>query len=98
MAHKIQIDYDELATIANQFDREGQDVETLAQRIRGLVEELERGGWVGKGARTFYDEMYLEVLPGLRALYEALYAASDGTRQIGGIMRRAEEDAANRFK
>lgn len=95
---KIQIDYDALATIAQHIDREGQDVETLVQRIRGLIEELERGGWTGQGARAFYDEMYQVVLPGLRALYDALYDTCDATRAISDIMRRAEEDAANQLK
>lgn len=98
MTHKIQVDYDELAAIARQMDREGQDVETLARRIRLLVESLERGGWTGQGARAFYDEMYMTVLPGLRALHDALYAASDATHQIGDIMRRAEETAASQVE
>ena len=93
-SHMIQADYDSLATIARQFDQEGQDVETLTRRIRLLVEDLERGGWRGMGARAFYDEMYMDVLPGLRALHDALYAASDAVTQISGIVRNAEEDAA----
>lgn len=97
MVHKIQADYDELAVIARRFDQEGQDVEMLTRRIQLLVEDLERGGWIGQGARAFYDEMYMDVLPGLRALFDALYQASDATTQITSILQRAEEDAAQRL-
>ncbi len=96
--HIVKADYDALALMARQFDQEGQDVETLTHRIRLLVEELERGGWKGMGARAFYDEMVMDVLPSLRALYDALYAASDAVTQINTIMRNAEEDAAQHFK
>lgn len=95
---RIQADYDSLSTIARQMDQEGQDVETLARRIRLLVEDLERGGWRGMGARAFYDEMYMDVLPGLRRLHDALYASSDAVTQIMTIIQEAEEEAARRFK
>lgn len=93
-AGKIQADYDELDAIVRQFDREGQDVERLTAQLRRLVEELERGGWIGRGARAFYDEMYQEVLPALRRLHDALYQVSDATGEIARILREAEESAA----
>lgn len=96
--HIVQADYDALAAIARQIDQEGQDVETLTHRIRLLVEDLERGGWKGVGANAFYDEMYMDVLPGLRALHDALFATSDAITQISTIIRHAEEDAASAFK
>lgn len=95
--HKIQADYDELMEIMQRFDMEGQDVERLKRRIQFLVEDLERRGWKGHGARRFYNEMYMDVLPALRALYDALYAASDTTREITGVIQRAEEEAAGVF-
>ncbi len=95
---RVQADYDELEAIARQFDREGQDVERLMMRIRALVEELERGGWQGQGARAFYDEMYQDVLPALRRLFDAMYQASDTTTQIIRILRGAEEDAGRLFE
>ena len=55
-------------------------------------------GWRGQGARAFYDELYMDVLPALRALHNALYAASDATSQIATVIRSAEEDAARLFK
>jgi WXG100 family type VII secretion target len=97
LPYKIQADYDELDQIVRQFDMEGQDVERLKQRIQMAVEELERGGWRGRGARAFYDEMYMTVLPGLRALHDALYAASDATRQINDILQNAEQEASTLF-
>ena len=97
-ADRVQADYDALEAIARQFDREGQDVERLMMRIRALVEELERGGWQGRGARAFYDEMYQEVLPALRRLFDALYQASDATMQIIHILRQAETEAGRIFE
>ncbi|MCD4685239.1 MAG: WXG100 family type VII secretion target [Anaerolineae bacterium] len=97
LAYKVQADYDELADIMRRFDTEGQDVERLKRRIQFLVEDLERRGWRGRGARAFYSEMYMDVLPALRALYDALYAASDATRQISDMIERAEEEASELF-
>lgn len=94
LPYKIQADYDELDQVVRQFDMEGQDVERLKQRIQLLVEELERGGWIGRGARAFYDEMYMQVLPALRALHDALYAASDATRKISELFQQREEEAS----
>ncbi len=95
---RVQADYAELEAIARQFDREGQDVERLLMRIRTLVEALERGGWQGRGARAFYDEMYAEVLPALRRLHDAMYQASDTTTHIVHILRNAEQEAGRLFE
>ncbi len=97
MPYTIQADYNTLEMIERQFDREGQDVEMMLRRIRALVEQLEHGGWVGRGAQRFYDEMYLDVIPALRKLHDALYFGADSLMEIMRILHNAEEEAGRLF-
>ena len=94
----IRADYDELARIAQEFDLEGSQVDQLILRIRRCVDDLEYGGWIGRGANTFYGEMHNDVFPALQRLADALIAASDAVTRISAILQEAEEEAASRFR
>lgn len=93
----IRADYDELATIAREFQQEGQSVEALILRLQRCVDELEYGGWIGRGASAFYAEMHNDVFPALRRLSNALLEAGDAVTRISEIIREAEEAAAALF-
>ena len=85
-AHKVQADYDELASIANQFAQESSAAEQLMNQITNLVGQLEGGGWMGRGAQAFYAEMHDEVEPGLRRLVQALEDFSPATQHLFGVI------------
>lgn len=97
MIQKIQADYDQLANITADFSNEAEMVEQLILSINRLVDVLCSGGWIGRGAARFYDEMYNVVLPGLRRLGSALQDASAATSQISQIIQEAEETASRLF-
>ncbi len=94
---RIRADYDELSAIAHEFQQESQGVDALILRLQRCVDELEYGGWVGRGASAFYSEMHNDVFPALHRLANALLEAGDAVNRISQIMREAEEAAAALF-
>jgi WXG100 family type VII secretion target len=95
---RVQVEYDALEEIATRFRREADEVDWLRRRVSWRVSDLENGGWIGRGAKAFFDEMNMEILPALNRLVEALYDAEDTTRRISRIMQDAEEEAARLFR
>ncbi len=93
----VRAEYDELARIVQQFYEESGCVENLTNQMKSLVDQLEGGGWMGMGARSFYDEMHHDVFPGLERLIHALCDAGSAISQISDIIRQAEEAAARLF-
>ncbi len=97
IGNKIQADYDQLTSIANQFAQEASSTEQLTNQIMSLVGELEGGGWIGRGADSFYNEMHDLVEPGLTRLARALEDASNAVKQISNVMSQAEHEASSLF-
>lgn len=93
----LQLNYDELSTIAKVFKDEGEDVFNLhsatRQRVRDLYKE-----WVGEAAEKFFDEMENELLPALQRLSKALHFSQDVVCDIMKIVHEADEDTMNFFK
>lgn len=88
---RIRVEYDALEQIARQCDNAAQSTEELLKRIRRGVEALEQGGWKGRGAEGFFDEMDNEVLPALGRLVAAL----DHTREVVQTASRRFDEAEN---
>ena len=97
VSSKIQADYDELATIANELAQESQAVEQLTNQVMNLVGQLEGGGWIGRGADSFFNEINDLVQPGMQRLIRALEDGSNGVKQISNILSQAEQDASGLF-
>ena len=95
---KIQADYDELSQIANEFNQEASAAEQLMNNIMNLVGQLEGGGWIGRGAESFYAEMYDLVEPGMQRLVQALEDGGSSIQKISSIVEQAENEASSQFK
>lgn len=95
---KIQADYDELASIANEFGQEAGAAEQLMNNIMRMVGELEAGGWIGRGAESFYAEMHDLVEPGMQRLVRALEDCSSAIKNIANIISQAENEASGLFR
>ncbi|MBI5961790.1 MAG: WXG100 family type VII secretion target [Chloroflexi bacterium] len=96
-ANKVQADYDELEKIAGEFADESANMEQLMGQIMNLVGELEGGGWIGRGASSFFGEFHDLVEPGLQNLVRALDDGSNAIKQISNILSQAESDASSLF-
>ena len=93
----IQAQYEILDDIAGRFQRQSELTTQQAERLRRVVEGLQDGGWVGRGAKSFFDEMEKDVMPAVQRLIYALSQAQSTTLQIAQILREAEEEAALPF-
>lgn len=97
-ASKIRADHDALKQIAQSFASNAQTIEQTTQSLKGNLDTLRGGDWVGKGADKFYAEMDSSVLPTYKRLSKSLNTASTVTKKISQIMKQAEDDAAALFK
>lgn len=97
VAHVVQVKYEVLEETAQRFSASGESCEGLQQIVQAHLRELQNGGWHGRGSAAFFAEMEEEILPAMGRLISALNAASAATRQIGDVMRQAEEEAARPF-
>ena len=91
-ALRVQIEYDQVGAAANRFAQESAETEDLLARIQNLVDQLQGGGWIGRGADAFYAEMFDEVLPAVGRMAEALEETSTILRRISQILNDAEQN------
>ncbi|PJF36864.1 MAG: hypothetical protein CUN49_03275 [Candidatus Thermofonsia Clade 1 bacterium] len=96
-APKIQADYDSLDQIAANFSKESDQTKQLLQRVKSCVDQLRNGGWIGKGAESFYKEMEEVVNPAMQRMMSALAEASSATKRVAEALRKAEEEGCALF-
>ncbi|MCB8977449.1 MAG: WXG100 family type VII secretion target [Ardenticatenaceae bacterium] len=95
---EIRADYDRLEQLANQFANQSQAIQQMLQNVRGSMDPLQSGGWIGRGSDAFFSEMQSEVLPATQRLQEALDEANRVTKQIIQTVKQAEEEASSPFR
>lgn len=98
MAEQIQVSYDELEQVAQQFGSQSENAQQIVQQITSAVDELRNGGWQSAQANNFYSEFDGEVLPALNRLVQALSEAQSATNQISTELANAEDEAASLFR
>ncbi|MCB9105668.1 MAG: WXG100 family type VII secretion target [Anaerolineales bacterium] len=98
MSNTIQADYEQLESIAGNFGKEADNSTAMTARVRKSYEDLKNGGWLGRGAEAFFNEMDSEILPALERFFAALEKGQSVTQQIVGDVRQTEEEAAGLFK
>lgn len=95
---EIKADYDRLEQVASQFANQSQAIQQMLQNVRGSMDPLENGGWIGRGSDAFFSEMQGEVLPASERLQQALDEASRVTKYIVQTVKQAEEEASSAFR
>lgn len=93
MADIIQINYEAVQKIAGRFEDNAERMRALSEALRGGVDNLRGGGWIGRGADAFYREMDQLVLPTLVNLQQALTTTSSTLDTITQQFRQSEEEA-----
>jgi WXG100 family type VII secretion target len=93
-APKFRANYQELQQIASRFKGESDRASQTMRSLKGNVEVLRGGDWIGQGARKFYEEMDGQVFPTVNRLIAAMAEAQKVTMQISQIAQQAEADAA----
>lgn len=97
MADHVEINYDEMADIAQSFDQQGEEAGQMLRAILSQVDNLRAGGWAGQGANAFFAEMDDLILPALNRLVSALQQAADVARATAYQFGEAEQEAAHLF-
>jgi WXG100 family type VII secretion target len=98
MTERIEVRYDAMEQFAAKFQAQAQSVAVVLQRVRGTMQELQNGGWEGRGSDAFFAEMNGEVLPAMQRLQAAMEDSQQNTRRMADIMEQAEEEAASLFQ
>lgn len=96
--NKTVVNYDQLESIGKVFDSEAQTIEQQYRQLRSKSDELHGGGWIGRGADKFHDEMTHEVLPAMARLSDALRNCAENIKQICMIFNAAEEETQGYFR
>ncbi len=94
----VQSRYPDLDALAARFAQQGEQVQTLTQRMAQRADVLRGGSWQGRGKAAFLAELDGEVTPALLRLAAALGQAGQVTTQIRLLILAAEEDAAAPFQ
>lgn len=97
MAHKLQIQYDEMDSIAKSFENYADEWQETIGRLNGAKDALEGGGWVGLGANQFYDEYDNEVLPKMKILQMGYETAGQKVREMSTMFQDAEQQILSYF-
>lgn len=95
MAEMIQVNYEQIEEINKRFGQQADDTGQMVQRLRGVLENLENGGWEGEGSQAFLKRMNDDVLPTLQRLIAGLEEAGLVTGQIAQVFHEAEDEAKN---
>ncbi|MBK8051551.1 MAG: WXG100 family type VII secretion target [Anaerolineales bacterium] len=98
MSDEVRASYDELEQVAQRFARAQSEIQQMLQSVRGAMEPLENGSWIGRGSDAFFREMRSLVLPSVTRLQSALGEASTTTKNISQTMKQADEEAAAPFR
>lgn len=98
MAEEIRADYDKLGQVASRLDKQSQLINEMIRKVKADYQHLEQGGWIGRGADAFFQEMRSIVFPASQRLETALKTASQVTKEISQKVHQAEEEASSPFK
>lgn len=90
----VQINYDEMADIGTIFGNQADIVSELRSDLNRYLQELQAGGWEGRGADAFFSEYESTISPTLDRLVTAFEEAEGLTQQIIDTFMLAEEEAA----
>ena len=93
-APRIRASYDQLSALARQFAVEATAISQMIGDLQRHLDVLEQGDWLGRGARSFYEEMHGNVVPCLNRLVDALDTGQQTTIAIRNRMQAAEREAA----
>lgn len=93
----VQAKYDELETVAKQFQTRAEANAEMQGKIVQSYQALQQGGWIGRGATAFFNAMSSEIFPAMQRLVEALGEARAVTLEIKTMLAEAEQEAASVF-
>ncbi|MBK8137997.1 MAG: WXG100 family type VII secretion target [Chloroflexi bacterium] len=95
---KVQFQYEKIDEVAQVAASQSDATAQMRQRLLQQLQVLEDGGWIGEGAKTFFNEMHGLMLPAVARLETVFDELSAVLRRASDAMREAEEQAAGLFR
>jgi WXG100 family type VII secretion target len=97
MANTQQVNYDEMQTIIKSFQNEEQELQSLMNQTKSMVESLHGSQWMGDAADKFFNEMESLVLPRTGKMIYAVGVAGQVAQQIINTIHQADEETKSYF-
>ncbi|MCE7947968.1 MAG: WXG100 family type VII secretion target [Chloroflexi bacterium CFX4] len=97
MANLIRLVPDDLKAAMQVFTQRAEQLNGLHRQMESHLDRLRSGGWTGKGAESFFNEMQNLVSPALLRLIKALHDSTQSTQNLISVLQQAEEEAAMLF-
>lgn len=95
--NKVAIQYDALEDIINRVLQLQDTAANHQSQVRRMVDMVEGGAWVGRGADAFRDELTDLMQPGVDRLEQALEALAKGLRTAHQRFSEVERQGAGLF-
>lgn len=96
MTDKIEVDYDKIDPIIQQFRKRAEDYLLVYQLLWQMAYDRPNY-WRGRGSDAFDAEMYDTVLPALKRPSQQLEQIAKVLRRVAVTLRQAEEEASRLF-
>jgi len=97
MADIVQVDHDQMKSIAQRFSDQSEQVRAQQDKILHQLDVLKHGAWIGPNADKFAEIMDGTLLPAVHRLSVALHQASETTTQVAKMMHDADEESKGLF-
>jgi WXG100 family type VII secretion target len=97
MADTVQVDHDQMNSIAQRFGDQSEQVRAQYDKIMHQLDVLKQGAWIGPNADEYFKIMEGTLLPACKRLFAALDQAGDTTKNVAKMMRDADEEAKGLF-
>lgn len=83
---------DEVQDVVGQVVQQSQQVEDVTGVIRGGMQPIAGGAWIGQGAQAFIDEVNSRLLPEIAALIASIGGFGGNINQAMDIVNQADND------
>jgi WXG100 family type VII secretion target len=97
MPYTVQVDDEQMDSIAQKFDDHYTVVEQTNVKLFDQLQVLRNGAWQGPNADAFTKKMNEDLMPGLSNLAQALLQAGEVTREVKRIIKEADDQNKSYF-
>jgi len=86
----VRVDYDLIKKIGGSFRGQETATQDTIKKLKGVIEKLRGGDWIGLGSTAFLNEMDGEVMPAMDRLQKAMSEGERVSKEIERIQHEAE--------
>jgi WXG100 family type VII secretion target len=83
---------DEVQNVVSQITQQSSQVEDVVNGIRGGMQPISGGAWVGQGAQAFIEEVNSRLIPQIMQLIASISGFGGGINSALDVMSQADND------